>query len=158
MSEAFRSGRVSKSYLCWVNGVPSPSSATLESRLTKVDGRPRLSADPGHPRASLAYATLWSGGGRSLLSVDLHTGRKHQIRLQLSRQLSCPIVGDELYGPSSSSAGPGRRGMFLHAAKLALPHPVRARGDVAVKAPLPGHWRDLPRAAVDKAREFLSGD
>ena len=154
-SEAFRSGRVAKSYLCYCEGIPTPPSATLESRVTKVDGRPDISSDPGHPRASLTYATLWSGGGKSLLSVVLHTGRKHQIRLQLSRQISCPIVGDALYGPSLDAKG---RTIFLHAAMLTLPHPVKAKGDVTVKAGLPSHWKRLPEAAVQAALEFLNSE
>jgi 23S rRNA pseudouridine955/2504/2580 synthase len=58
--------------------------------------------------------------------VELKTGRTHQIRVHLSH-LGFPIAGDDKYGDFSlnktlQKTGLGR--MFLHAAKLALPHPL----------------------------------
>ena len=57
-------------------------------------------------------------GGRSLLAVELGSGRKHQIRVHLSH-LGFPIVGDELYGGARSASG-----LLLHAFEEELAHPV----------------------------------
>lgn len=57
-------------------------------------------------------------GGRSLLLVELRTGRRHQIRVHLA-SLGFPIVGDALYGGARST-----RGLLLHAWREELDHPV----------------------------------
>jgi 23S rRNA pseudouridine955/2504/2580 synthase len=62
----------------------------------------------------------------SLVEVELKTGRTHQIRVHLAH-LGFPIAGDDKYGDFSlnkilQKAGLGR--MFLHAARLSLPHPL----------------------------------
>lgn len=56
-----------------------------------------------------------------LLEVDLHTGRHHQIRVQLSA-IGCPIKGDLKYGFDRSNPDGG---IHLHARKLTLTHPVK---------------------------------
>ena len=61
----------------------------------------------------LAYA-----GGRSLLAVELGSGRKHQIRVHLSR-LGFPIVGDTLYNGARNASG-----LLLHAFEEELEHPL----------------------------------
>ena len=57
-------------------------------------------------------------GGRSLLLVELGTGRRHQIRVHLA-SLGFPIAGDALYGGARSP-----RGLLLHAWREELDHPV----------------------------------
>jgi 23S rRNA pseudouridine1911/1915/1917 synthase len=53
-------------------------------------------AGQGQP-ARTAVTVLDVRGGYSLLHLELHTGRQHQIRVHLAA-LGCPIVGDKLYG------------------------------------------------------------
>lgn len=82
--------------------------------------------------ASLSYRVVDTRdveeGSISLLAVRLHTGRTHQIRVQLSSRRH-PILGDGKYG--------GKTGipMALHAFSLAFPHPSGQR--MAFSAPLP---------------------
>jgi hypothetical protein len=62
----------------------------------------------------------------SLVEVELKTGRTHQIRVHLAH-LGFPIAGDDKYGDFPLEQGLQKTGlgrMFLHAAKLALPHPL----------------------------------
>jgi 23S rRNA pseudouridine1911/1915/1917 synthase len=68
----------------------------------------------------------------SLLEVNLHTGRKHQIRAQLAAEGS-PIVGDLKYG------APNRlddRTICLLAKSLTFMHPTRPE-TIHIEAPTP---------------------
>ncbi len=74
-----------------------------------------------HPlakRAELVVSVVERGKRATLVSIELHTGRYHQIRAQMSA-LGHPIVGDQKYGSKISS---GR--ILLHQAELELVHPV----------------------------------
>jgi 23S rRNA pseudouridine955/2504/2580 synthase/23S rRNA pseudouridine1911/1915/1917 synthase len=55
-----------------------------------------------------------------LWDIELHTGKFHQIRVQLA-ELNCSILGDEFYG-SSSMYKPDA--IALHAVKLIIEHPI----------------------------------
>src|SRR4030095_2379641 len=66
-------------------------------------------------------------GPATLLEIQLHTGRTHQIRVHLSA-IRHPLVGDTLYGAAShlracTTGMPALGRQFLHAAKLRFPHP-----------------------------------
>ena len=82
----------------------------------------------------------------ALLQVGLETGRTHQIRVHLAA-IDLPVSGDPTYGVAADL---GLERQFLHAARLAFPHPFSG-GEVEVSSPLPA---DLERA-LDMAR---SGD
>jgi 23S rRNA pseudouridine1911/1915/1917 synthase len=74
-------------------------------------------------------------GWASLLEVRPLTGRKHQIRLQLSHA-GYPIVGDRKYGSTRSFPA----GIALHSRRLVIEHPV-SKMQIAIEAPLPDGWR-----------------
>lgn len=84
----------------------------------------KVSARRGGKRALSDWSALLIGGCRnySLLSVRIHTGRTHQIRVHMAF-VGHPLLGDSLYGSSASTALPAPRQM-LHAWKLTLQHPV----------------------------------
>ncbi len=138
LSRLFHDRKVDKRYLALVEGLPQPSSRVIESFLIKDDSQKRM---VGHQReiagsklARLSYTTIASRAERALLSVELETGRKHQIREQLA-SIGHAVVGDRKYGSDVSFPG----GVALHAYRLAFLHPV---GNDALEftAPLPGVW------------------
>lgn len=55
-------------------------------------------------KAKLEYKVLASTGQLSLLQVKLHTGRPHQIRVQLTA-IGCPLYGDQKYGSKINKPG-----------------------------------------------------
>lgn len=69
----------------------------------------------------------------ALLDVRIETGRKHQIRVHLSRA-GHPIVGDKLYGR------PHLKGLMLHAAELSFRDPITGES-VDIRSPLPRRFR-----------------
>ena len=130
-----------KEYLAVVRGRPAEESAVLRDLLFRdaaknksfvVDRMRR-----GVREAELSYRVLETveteRGQFSLLAVQLHTGRTHQIRVQFaSRKL--PLVGDQRYG--SREASPH---MALWSHRLAFPHPLRKCAVSAVSLP-PAEW------------------
>ncbi len=139
LSEAFRLRRVKKSYLAVVEGSPAPSTALLEHYLRKDERHRKVHAThqacPGAQLARLEYRALSHGDAMSLLEIELETGRKHQIRVQLAK-IGHPILGDRKYG----SGLPLASGIALHAHRLELEHPVR-REVLTLEAPIPSVWR-----------------
>ncbi len=122
-----------KKYEAVVEGHLPQETGTLKSDLDesnpfKVFIRP-ASALTRH--AITHYRLLKQNRHRSLVELTLETGRRHQIRVQLS-SLGCPIVGDEKYGAKSDPAG--RLG--LHSSFLRLIHPVTSQ-ELRFTSPLP---------------------
>jgi len=88
---------------------------------------------------------------RTLLRVQLETGRTHQIRVHLAH-IGYPIVGDPLYGgrrrlpagasPTVIDALAQFRRQALHAARLSFEHPSNKR-ELSFEAPIPADFRDL---------------
>lgn len=124
LNEQFESRSVVKKYVAMVQGTPAQSEATLKHYLTKNDTEQKAylwhHKTPGAKEVSLHYRVLQSSNNQSLLEVELHTGRYHQIRAQLA-QMGHPIVGDEKYGATlPAPAGT----ILLHAHSLSFTHPV----------------------------------
>lgn len=92
----------------------------------------------GAVKATLRYRFRASAASRSLLDVDLITGRKHQIRLQLSA-LGFPIVGDEKYGARQKF----NSGIALHCTEMKISHPTKKEPMAFFSSPL-GHWSGIP--------------
>jgi 23S rRNA pseudouridine1911/1915/1917 synthase len=131
---------VEKEYWAVVEGAPPHASGRLENALDESDAaRVRVASAPAPQtrRAVTHYRVEKSGAGRTLLSVRLETGRRHQIRVQLAH-LGCPIVGDGRYGARTD---PIRR-VALHACLLRFTHPVTA-APMKFVSPLPGEMGRL---------------
>lgn len=139
LSESFRSRDVRKLYLAAVEGAPPAEAGMLEHFLRKDERHRKVHVThegaEGAQTARLHYRVLGSAGGLSLLEVELDTGRKHQIRVQLAK-VGCPIVGDRKYGASWEFS----QGIALHSRQLELEHPVR-HDALQLMAPLPASWR-----------------
>ncbi len=126
-----------KHYWALVEGSPPKEEGTIESWL-RENSAYKVYAAPEGPDAKLAvthYRVCKTGPARSLLDVRIETGRKNQIRVQLS-DLGCPIVGDRRYGARTD---PIHR-LGLHACLLAFTHPVSGER-VRLQLPVPGAFR-----------------
>lgn len=141
LTEQFRQRTVSKVYLAVVAGVINPPAAELVDWLWKNENEHRMQIAParqsGAAEARLRYERLLTREGRSLLRIELETGRKHQIRLQLSSR-GHPIVGDTKYGGRERFSP----GIALHAWRLAFAHPT-TREQLQFTVSPPASWRTL---------------
>ncbi len=139
LSEQFRSRAVQKSYWAIVSGKIEPPEAELVDWVVKDDLRQRMAvvtADvSGAKEARLRYRLKQQVSGGNLLEIELLTGRKHQIRVQLASR-GFPVWGECKY--ARARAFPA--GMALHARRLVVDHPVR-HIPIDLVAPLPPSWR-----------------
>ena len=91
-----------KTYLCVVNGKPQIAEDRLTTYLKKDEKTNTVSIAPKleerSKEAILEYKVMSTIGDFSLISVNLLTGRSHQIRVQMAKQLNLPIYGDFKYG------------------------------------------------------------
>lgn len=101
LSKQIQNGTFKKKYLAVVSGKPEADSGVFEDLLFK-DSRKNKSyvvkrERKGVKKAKLEYELISHNDGMSLISILLHTGRSHQIRVQFaSRKMS--LIGDGKYG------------------------------------------------------------
>lgn len=122
LSQQVRERQFSKCYLAAVHGTPQPQSGEMRDllgrdsvrRVTYVADTP--SADTRE--ALLTYETLDTADGLSLVRVQLHTGRTHQIRVQFASR-GLPLAGDRKYGIPEDGIVP----LALWAYRLSFAHP-----------------------------------
>lgn len=136
MNELFRERRTKKIYWAVVKPAPGEPSGSLINYLRKDAAKNKSFAFdhevPGSSRAWLDYSVLGTSDYYCLLEVHPHTGRHHQIRVQLS-SIGCPIKGDLKYGaPRSNDDG----SIHLHARRLTFIHPVKQE-ELTITAKVP---------------------
>ena len=126
-------------YLAVCDGAPPQPSGTVDAPIGPVDGSlAARGVRPDGKPARTHYRLLRTFAPRSLVELELETGRTHQIRVHMAH-LGCPLTGDFLYG-REDRALIGRPA--LHSAALELDHPltgVRLR----FAAPLPADMAAL---------------
>ncbi len=118
LQEALRDGRFEKTYVALVEGVLVVPQGVLEHYLVHGDGKAYVCKKNGK-RCQLSYETTRIVDGGSVVTIQLHTGRYHQIRAQFAA-IGHPIKGDVKYG----SVSRGLSSIALHHASLVFPHPI----------------------------------
>ena len=120
-------------YLAVCDGGPQPPSGVVDAPLGPREGSlVEQMVRPDGKDARTRYETLSRSGGRSLVRLELDTGRTHQIRVHMA-SLGCPLTGDFLYGYEDRSliSRPA-----LHSAQLSLRQPVTGQ-ELSFTLPLP---------------------
>lgn len=136
LNKLFSERKTQKTYWALVKEHPSPEEATLTHYLKRNTKQNKsyafAKAVPDSKEASLTYRVIKKLKTFSLLEIDLHTGRHHQIRCQLTA-IGCPIRGDLKYGFDRSNKDGS---ISLHARKLTFVHPVQ-KEKMTFIAPVP---------------------
>ncbi|MDD2961601.1 MAG: RluA family pseudouridine synthase [Muribaculaceae bacterium] len=144
MNEMFRNGEVHKTYWAITKEMPAKTEDTLTHYITTVEKTNKSYASTiekkGSQKAILKYKLIGSSDNYHLLEINLITGRKHQIRVQLSA-IGCPIKGDLKYGAKRSNPDGS---ISLLARHIDFIHPV-SKEKIDITAPIPDDnlWKAL---------------
>ena len=124
MNEMVKNRKIRKIYWAIVEGNLPKKQDTLAHFISKNERLNKsfvsLEEKNGWQKAELSYAVMGASERYSLLEIELHTGRHHQIRAQLSA-IGHPIKGDLKYGAKRSNEDGS---ISLHAHQLLFEHPV----------------------------------
>jgi len=125
-------------YAALVEGRVEGSGGTLDSWIAESGPSGMRHAKPGE-RGALRAVTRWrlvaAGPRYSLLELDLETGRRHQIRVQLAG-MGHPVAGDRRYGAVSDPLGR----LCLHAQSIAMVNPLSGES-FRLESPCPPEFR-----------------
>jgi 23S rRNA pseudouridine955/2504/2580 synthase len=136
-----REGEVAKLYLALAKGHWEGKSREIREPLHKhvsAKGERRVSVGEGGMAATTKVRVLKKSSDFSFLEIRLMTGRTHQIRVHLAHA-GHPVLGDDKYGDFDLNHRLEKRGvrrLFLHASRLAFPHPLTGEL-LSLEAPLP---------------------
>lgn len=136
LNDLFKNRETQKTYWAIVKNKPIKSNDTLVHYLKRNEknntSKAYIKEVPDSKMASLEYTIIKELNNYTALEINLHTGRHHQIRSQLSA-MGSPIKGDLKYGFDRSNPDGG---IHLHARKLNFIHPV-SKEKIQIIAPVP---------------------
>ena len=156
LSEAVRSRSFGKTYAAVLAGIPASNSGSLRHYLLKDKSSNTVRAYDrpvsGAKEALLDYTVVATGSGCALAAVRLHTGRSHQIRVQMA-QLGCPLAGDRKYGASGGGSAVVPE-IALWSTSISIAHPVTKEPLVIRSQPLQnGAWALWSPEQLSRASE-----
>lgn len=148
LNEMLRLGQIHKTYRALTRNMPDPAEGRIESYITSVERNNKSYSWPapkeGAKKSSLTYRVTGRTDRFNLVEINLETGRKHQIRVQLA-SIGCPIRGDLKYGDKRSNPDGS---ISLQAFRLQFIHPV-SKESIDLTAPYPGNWPALSDGGED---------
>ena len=154
LNEMLRKGEIHKTYWAVTRNMPAEPEGLIQGYIRTVErsNKSYFSTTPkdGAKEAKLSYRLISSSDRYHLLEVNLMTGRKHQIRVQLA-SIGCPIKGDLKYGDKRSNEDGS---ISLMARHLNFVHPVSGKV-IDLTAPVPAGseetlWKYLESGAEQK--------
>lgn len=156
---AFEQREVKKDYVALVSRRPMPAHGLWRDNLMerRSEGGIRSGVSTlGRPNAFLKYKMkeYFPKFNLSLVEIELLSGKTHQIRAQ-SAYHGHPVAGDRVYGNFTLNkelkTALGLHRMFLHAWKLAFPHPTSGK-PLTIESPLPEDLEDCLLRVSPKKR------
>lgn len=146
LSQQFQAKTVRKIYYALTERIPARPEGQLTHHLKKLPGRNIMRAYPkaiaDSKLSKLHYRVLQTHQQRALLEVELETGRRHQIRVQLA-SMGCTIKGDVKYGETKFNSD---QSICLLARRITFEHPTQKQR-LTIEIPVPDGpiWRPFDR-------------
>ena len=143
INELFKKNDIKKTYWAIVNSMKEKNSDKLVNHLIKNKKQNKSyvtnSSNKESKKAILNYKKILELEKYCLLSINLETGRHHQIRTQLAN-IGYPIKGDLKYGyPRSNKDG----SIHLHSRKISFIHPKKKKNIEIIANPPKNNIWDL---------------
>ena len=150
LSNQIKNHEVEKTYIALVKGVIKENEKQILlpiGRSTK--DRKKMAVVSNGKEAITFFKVLARYDKYTLLSINIKTGRTHQIRVHLS-YLGFPIVGDIVY--SSGKNEFGISGQMLHAKRICFNHP-RTNERIEIEAPIPSYFEEILNKLETRKRD-----
>jgi len=150
MQGRLQDNSIKKNYLAVVKGhwpVGKTEITHALKRITLANGERRVHVDPGGQKALTRITQNTPGEEYSVLSIELLTGRTHQIRVHCQAE-GHELAGDTKYGDAGFNRLMRKRGikrLMLHASRLELPH-TEFNPEIVINAQLPDLFNRLIEA------------
>jgi len=151
LTEAFRLRDMQKTYFALIAGHPFAQAGRMKSNLAKgqVRGGERMVVDAEQGKESITDYQLMmqferTGFDYAMVALNPHSGRTHQLRVQLQNE-GHAILGDGKYAEKSDLSAfksMGGKGLMLHAWRLRFDHPVTKEA-LEFKSDWPANWNRL---------------
>ena len=150
LNRQLREQEFKKEYIALVHGTLKRKKGKIDLELEKSSTENRgmkMSVKEGGVKSSSSYKVTNEGEKFSQLSIDLHTGKTHQIRVHTS-YIKHPIIGDVRYGNPELDAKLFEKNpnltqrLYLHASTVSFIHPEFER-KVTFSAPTPEEFGDF---------------
>ena len=136
LTEMFKNKEIKKTYLAIVDGVINNKSGTINAPITRdVKDRKKMMVGKDGKNSITHFYVLKTFKNNTYLSLNLETGRTHQIRVHMA-YIGHPITNDKVYGKENTSFG-----QYLHASKLEFIHPITKK-EIRVEAELPEEFQE----------------
>lgn len=118
LGKAMKEHKIKKTYSALVSGIPSPAEGRISVPIAREseDSVKRIVREDGKEAITDYKVTKILPDGNSVLRINLHTGRTHQIRVHMCH-IGHPLVGDFLYGTRTEE------GYKLRCTEIVFPHP-----------------------------------
>ncbi len=116
LSEQIKNKEFSKYYLAIIDNNIKEDNGVFKDKLKKLDNGNTIVSDDGK-ESILEYSVLDRKDNKTLVRINLLTGRHHQIRVQFSSR-GYPLVGDQRYNKQD------KKQICLYAYKICFNHPT----------------------------------
>ena len=138
LSDAVAKKEVRREYLAICSGIPDPTTGTIDAPLARVDGTilAREVDFSCGDRAITHYKVEKALNDHALVSLQLETGRTHQIRVHM-KYIGYPLIGDYLYNPDMRYM----KRQALHSYRMSFIHPI-TKEPMTFTAALPQDMED----------------